>query len=84
MANEHDTALHECYTTFAMQYGLGPGVVITLPALFERSADEVGITPLELCERTIINKELGEYLAGVAREVSMQFWADKGSNHSEE
>ncbi len=79
MAEDQDK-LHELFITFAIQYGLGPGVVIALPALFERAAKELDMSIIELAERTVKNKDLGEYMAEMADKVSAEFWANGGDD----
>lgn len=58
---------------FGLKYGLTTASQgATLAPLFEKAADEVGMTPLALAKEAMDNQELGEYLADVARKVATQ------------
>jgi antitoxin component of RelBE/YafQ-DinJ toxin-antitoxin module len=57
------------YTQFAIHYGLTPDQAIALPALFERAAKEADMPIRELLFAAMFNRELGEYLAEMAKQV---------------
>jgi len=57
------------YTDFAISYGLTPREAVAIPALFEKAGKEVGLTPKELATAAMFNRELGEYLAQLCRQV---------------
>lgn len=64
------TDLHRIYVRFAEVYGIAPAVAYVLPALFECSAQKVGMTTRELATSALGNHELGKYLAQCARDVA--------------
>ena len=56
---------------FAARFGIVPQDAYVLPALFERAAQKVGMKPrVLLAEATYRNHKVGEYLAGLARQVA--------------
>lgn len=56
---------------FAQRFNVAESVAHVLPALFERSAEMVGMAPRQLvATATYQNRELGEYLAAKAAEVA--------------
>jgi hypothetical protein len=59
--------------TFAARYSIEPKDAYVLPALFERSAELVGL-PVRalLSQATYTNRALGEYLATAARKVATE------------
>jgi len=58
---------------FAAQFNVSVEDAYVLPAVFERSAQSVGLPPRALvAEATYRNRALGEYLADVARKVAAQ------------
>jgi hypothetical protein len=58
------------YLAFAARQSIGPDVAYVLPALFERTAPKVGMSPRALlAEATYANPNLGAYLADCARKV---------------
>lgn len=59
--------------TFASRFNIQPKEAYVLPALFERSAQMVGMAPRALvAEATFRNNALGEYLANAARKVAAE------------
>lgn len=59
--------------TFAARFNVSVANSYVLPAVFERSAQKVGMTPRALVtEATFNNNKLGEYLAEVARIVATE------------
>ena len=59
--------------TFAARFGIAPAVAYVLPALFERTAERLGMHPRVLvAEATYRNPPLGEYLAEAARKVAAE------------
>lgn len=57
--------------SFAARFNVSPQDAYVLPALFERSAQKVGMVPRALvAEATFRNNALGEYLANAARKVA--------------
>ena len=58
--------------TFARNFNVSVADAYVLPAVFERSAEKVGMTPLALVTETSRNQKLGEYLANVARVVAAE------------
>ena len=61
--------------TFAARFNISHKDAYVLPALFERSAQKVGMAPRALvAEATFRNNALGEYMAEAARKVAL---ADK-------
>jgi hypothetical protein len=58
--------------TFAARFNVAVADAYVLPALFERSAQSVGMAPRALvAEATFNNRALGEYLAKAARKVAI-------------
>lgn len=58
---------------FASRFNVAVADAYVLPALFERSAEKVGMAPRTLvAEATFRNRALGEYLANAARKVADQ------------
>lgn len=59
--------------SFASRFNIAPADAYVLPALFERSAEKVGM-PIRalIAEATFHNQALGEYLADAARKVAAQ------------
>jgi hypothetical protein len=58
--------------TFAARFNVSVQDAYVLPALFERSAQKVGMAPRALvAEATFRNQALGEYLAAAARKVAI-------------
>ena len=63
--------LHDL-ATFASRFNVSHKDAYVLPALFERSAAKVGMTPRALvAEATFRNRALGEYMADAARKVAV-------------
>jgi len=62
--------VEEELVVFAMARGLAPNEAMVLPALFEKAADEVGMSVRGLISSATYSNEVGEYLAKVAREVA--------------
>lgn len=63
--------LHDL-VTFAARFNVSHKDAYVLPALFERSAQKVGMAPRALVtEATFNNPALGEYLANAARKVAI-------------
>lgn len=59
--------------SFASRFNIAPADAYVLPALFERSAQKVGMPMRALiAEATFRNASLGEYLAEAARKVAAQ------------
>lgn len=59
------------FAAFAARFAISPQVAYVLPALFERSAQMVGLpTRALLSQATYSNPALGEYLAEAARKVA--------------
>lgn len=59
--------------TFAARFNVPAADAYVLPALFERSAQMVGMAPRALAaEATFRNRALGEYLADAARKVARE------------
>ena len=59
--------------TFAARHNISVKDAYVLPALFERSAQMVGMAPRALvAEATFRNPALGEYLANAARKVAAE------------
>lgn len=59
--------------TFAARYGIAATDAYVLPALFERTAQMVGMEPRALLSQaTYSNPALGEYLADAARKVALE------------
>lgn len=56
--------------TFAEQHNLTPIQAVVLPALFDKVATEFNLVRNQLISDAILNKELGDYLAGVSRTVA--------------
>jgi len=63
--------------SFASRFNIAPADAYVLPALFERSAEKVGM-PIRalIAEATFRNAALGEYMAEAARKVAAQ---DRGN-----
>lgn len=60
-------------TNFAARFNISHKDAYVLPALFERSAQMVGMAPRALvAEATFRNNALGEYLANAARQVAAE------------
>lgn len=58
---------------FAARFNVSHKDAYVLPALFERSAQKVGMAPRALVtEATFRNNALGEYLADAARKVAAE------------
>lgn len=58
--------------TFAARFNVSVQDAYVLPALFERSAQKVGMQPRALVtEATFRNPALGQYLADAARKVAI-------------
>lgn len=55
---------------FATRYRIALADVYVLPALFERSAEKVGMSPKGLLSASINDRPLGEYMAEAARKVA--------------
>lgn len=65
--------MHQELATFAARYGISVSDVYVLPALFERTAQMVGMEPRALLSQaTYSNPKLGEYLADAARKVARE------------
>lgn len=65
--------LHLELAAFAARQGITPAEAHVLPALFERSAEMVGMPVRALiAEATYRNAALGEYLAHAARKVAAE------------
>ena len=63
---------------FASRFNIAPADAYVLPALFERTAEMVGMNQRALvAEATFRNQALGEYLADAARKVAAQ---DRATN----
>lgn len=59
--------------TFASRFNVSVADAYVLPAVFERSAQMVGMQPRQLvAEATFRNQALGEYLADAARKVAAE------------
>lgn len=59
--------------TFAARFNVSVADAYVLPAVFERSAQLVGMQPRALvAEATFRNQALGEYLANAARKVACE------------
>lgn len=59
------------FATFAVRFNVSVADAYVLPALFERSAQMVGLpTRALLAQATYSNPKLGEYLAEAARKVA--------------
>jgi hypothetical protein len=57
--------------TFAARFSIAPSDTYVLPALFERTAQKLGMHQrVLLAEATYRNHALGEYLADAARKVA--------------
>lgn len=66
--------------SFASHFNVSAADAYVLPALFERSAQKVGMTPRALiAEATFRNNALGEYMADAARKVAA---ADRADNRA--
>jgi len=61
--------LHD-YVVFAARFNLGPKVAATLPALFETCGKKLGRSARSVMVDATYCNELGEYLAGVAKDVA--------------
>lgn len=65
------------YVAFASRFNVAVADAYVLPALFERTAQLVGMAPRALLSQaTYSNNALGEYLAGCARKVAAE---DRGN-----
>ena len=61
------------YVAFASRFNVAVADAYVLPALFERTAQLVGMPPRALLSQaTYSNNALGEYLAGCARKVAAE------------
>lgn len=66
-----EAMLHQELAVFAARHSISPADAVVLPALFERVAQETGRSVRGLVADATYNiPKLGEYLAGVAREVA--------------
>lgn len=58
---------------FASRFNVATSDAYVLPALFERTAQKVNMSPRALlAEATFRNNALGEYLANAARKVALE------------
>lgn len=57
--------------TFARRFNVSVVDAYVLPALFERTAQKVSMSPAALLARTATNAALGEYLAECAHKVAV-------------
>lgn len=59
--------------TFAARFSLTPDQAVTLPAIFDKAAQSVGMPVRALVSQaTFTNHALGEYIAEVARKVQQE------------
>jgi hypothetical protein len=66
-----EAMLHQDLATFAARFAISPAQAFVLPALFERVAQMAGRSTRQMVvDATYNNRELGEYLASVAKEVA--------------
>ncbi len=56
---------------FARRFNVSLADAYVLPALFERTAQKVSMSPRALLARTVTNTALGEYLAECAHKVAI-------------
>ena len=65
--------MHSELAIFATRHGIAASDAYVLPALFERSAEMVGVSVRALLSQaTYTNHALGEYLANAARKVAAE------------
>lgn len=57
---------------FAGRYNIAASVVYVLPALFERTAQMVGLPVRTMVSRATYDSALGEYIATAARKVAAE------------
>ena len=65
--------------TFAATYNITPAQAVALPALFEKCASEMKMTPRAMYCAAMESKQVGEYMASVARKVGDEFQSRKQS-----
>lgn len=66
------------HAIFAERYGIPPEDGYVLPALFERAAEKVEVSASFLLFRALANSELGEYMAGLAKQVADEMRKENG------
>ena len=65
--------MHKEYAAFAARFAIPPAQAYVLPALFESAAWKAGMGVATLvADATYHNREVGEYMAAVAKRVAEQ------------
>ncbi|AUZ94848.1 hypothetical protein FDI40_gp036 [Agrobacterium phage Atu_ph07] len=57
---------------FAIRYSVSSKDSYVLPALFERSAEKINMTAIDLVNEAMVNTKLGFYLAEAAAKVAIE------------
>lgn len=64
--------MHQALASFAIRYNVAVADAHVLPALFERTAQNLGRAQAWLVREALENRPLGEYLANCAAQVAQE------------